>query len=104
MKTFHCDHCGALVFFESVSCVQCGHALGFAPDLMEMVALEPVGEDTWKSLAAGARGRVYRLCANGRDHAVCNWYVAREELEELCAACRLNDVIPDPSVPEHRAR
>jgi len=104
VKTFHCDHCGALVFFESVSCVSCGHALGFAPDLMEMVAFEPAGERGWRSLAAKSQGCVYRLCANGRDHAVCNWYVPQEEPEGLCAACRLNDVIPDPSAPEQRER
>src|SRR5215468_426684 len=104
VKPFHCDHCGALVFFESVSCVSCGHALGFAPDLMEMVAFEAAGERGWRSLAAKSQGRVYRLCANGRDHAVCNWYVPEEEPEGLCAACRLNHVIPDPSAPEQRER
>ncbi len=27
MITFYCDGCGALVFFESVTCVSCGRAL-----------------------------------------------------------------------------
>jgi hypothetical protein len=39
MVTFYCDGCGALVFFESVTCVSCGRALGFLPDVMSMTAL-----------------------------------------------------------------
>ena len=103
MITFYCDGCGALVFFESVTCVSCGRALGFLPDLMTMVALEPHG-DAWTSLAAESGDRLYRLCANGRDFGVCNWYVPAADPATLCAACRLNDVIPDPSVPENHER
>ena len=67
MVTFYCDGCGALVFFESVTCVACGRALGFLPDVMSMTALEPAG-DAWKSLADGSQGKLYRPCANGRDY------------------------------------
>jgi hypothetical protein len=74
MVTFYCDGCGALVFFESVTCVSCGRALGFLPDVMSMTALEPAG-DAWKSLADGSQVKLYRSCANGRDYGVCNWYV-----------------------------
>jgi hypothetical protein len=31
MKTFHCTHCQNLVFFENVSCLNCGHALAYPP-------------------------------------------------------------------------
>jgi hypothetical protein len=103
MVTFYCDGCGALVFFESVTCVSCGRALGFLPDVMSMTALEPAG-DAWKSLADGSEGKLYRPCANGRDYGVCNWFVPVEESEGLCAACRLNEVIPDTSVPDNRER
>lgn len=103
MKTFHCDHCGALVFFENVSCVQCGHALGFLPDIMDLAALEPDGTDQWKSLAAEAQGRLYRACANGRVYSVCNWFVPADESDEFCSACRLNTMVPDASVPEYHA-
>jgi len=34
MVTFYCDGCGAVVCFESVTCVACGRALGFLPDVM----------------------------------------------------------------------
>src|SRR5580765_2891944 len=102
MVTFYCDGCGALVFFESVTCVSCGRALGFLPDVMSMTALEPAG-DAWKRLPEGAEGKLYRPCANGRDYGVCNWYVPVEETQDLCAACRLNEMIPDTSVLDNLA-
>ena len=102
MNVFHCDHCGALVFFENVSCLKCGHALGFLPDIMDLAALEPQDQE-WKSLSAAAPGRLYRACANDRNHAVCNWFVPVDEPYEFCAACRLNAVVPDATLPENHA-
>ena len=32
VKLFACQSCQQIVFFESVSCTKCGHALAFAPD------------------------------------------------------------------------
>ncbi|MEO8429219.1 MAG: putative zinc-binding peptidase [Verrucomicrobiota bacterium] len=104
MKIFHCDHCGSLVFFENVSCVGCGHALGFLPDIMDLAALEPDKDQHWRSLAAASRGKLYRACANGRDYSVCNWFVPVEEPEEYCAACRLNAMVPDVSIQENQTR
>ena len=52
MKIFNCDACRALVFFENVMCLSCGHALGFLPDIMDMAALVPEGQGAWRSLAS----------------------------------------------------
>src|SRR5262245_46503755 len=101
MKTFYCDHCGSLVFFENVSCVGFGHALGFLSDVMDMAALAMSDGGQYQSLASASGGRHYRMCANGREHAVCNWYVPAEEENDFCTACRLNDTIPDVSRPEN---
>jgi hypothetical protein len=104
MKIFHCDACGALVFFENVLCVQCRHVLGFLPDIMDLAALEPEADEQWRSLAADSRGQLYRRCANGRDHSICNWYIpggAAESAETLCEACRLTAEIPDLAEPRH---
>ena len=103
MKTFHCDHCGALVFFENIFCLHCNHALGFLPDIMDLTALEPDQDQQWKSLGAAAGGRLYRACANGRDYSVCNWFVPVDEPDEFCAACRLNAVVPDAALPQNHA-
>ncbi|HYP87628.1 MAG TPA: putative zinc-binding metallopeptidase, partial [Polyangiaceae bacterium] len=43
----------------------------------------------------------YRKCANYLREGVCNWLVPADSSEELCQACRLNDVIPNLSEPEN---
>jgi hypothetical protein len=95
VKIFHCDHCQNLVFFENVQCVNCGHALGFLPDLQEMGSLDPIGGGRWESPIPAARGRAYRLCANYDRENICNWTVPEDDPNPLCASCRLTKVIPD---------
>ena len=99
MKTFHCDVCGSLVFFENVTCVHCGHSLGFLPDALDLSAVEPEAENTIRALSLAARNGVYRTCANGRQHAVCNWLVPESDPSELCRACTLNSTIPNALLP-----
>jgi hypothetical protein len=97
MKTFYCDACGALVFFENVKCVACGHALGFSPDLLDLTALEPAGENTWRGLAVPNQ-EPFRICENGRSYPICNWLVPVTDDHGYCVACRMNHTIPDLSV------
>ena len=99
MRTFYCTCCNSLVFFENVKCVKCGHALGFLPEPGELSALEPVENGAWRPLVPDHTAPLQRLCPNGREHQVCNWMVAMDDPNELCAACRLNKMIPDLSVP-----
>ncbi len=104
MKTFHCDVCGSLVFFENTSCVHCGYSLGFLADVLDLSAVEHESSGNMRALTPAAGGRLYRACANGRQHAVCNWLVPIDDPDPFCAACRLNVVIPDLSVPGNLAR
>jgi hypothetical protein len=46
-------------------------------------------------------GRAYRKCANYEQYEVCNWMVAAEHEDPLCAACRPNRVIPNLERPGH---
>lgn len=80
MKVFHCDHCDALVFFENVQCVSCGHSLAFLPEVGAIGTFEP------------AR---YRMCQNFTQHNVCNWAIEAGDDHSLCRSCRLTTVIPD---------
>lgn len=103
MRLFTCDNCGQVVYFENVSCTHCGATLGFAPDPLQIIALEPVSKGLWRKLGRKKQKQRdhFKLCANGRDHEVCNWLVPEEDEQEFCKACRLNHTIPDLSVPGH---
>jgi len=91
MRVFHCDACGGLVYFENTSCLNCGAALAFLPDAIEVKSLDKVDDSHWRSTS----GRKYRLCENYTVQNVCNWAVPIEDGEELCVSCRLNSVIPN---------
>jgi len=94
MKVFHCDHCGQLVYFENTTCLSCGTALAFLPDVAEIRGLDPADEFKWRS----STGRHYRLCQNYSQYNVCNWAVPVEDENPFCVSCRLNQIIPDLSV------
>jgi len=101
VKTFHCTACQALVFFENTQCLTCGRALAFAADRMAMVALSPDDGGLWKPVEEpDSTTTAYRLCANYREHAVCNWLVAAESPDSLCRACSLTQTIPNLDLPE----
>jgi len=95
MQIFHCDHCGALVFFENVQCVSCGHTLAFLQDLRIVSSLERTEAGKWRSPLR--KDSEYRLCTNYSDRDVCNWAIPVEDDNPLCASCRLTSVIPDLS-------
>ena len=103
MKTFHCDDCGNLVFFENVNCLKCGHALGFLPSGQELSALEPGDDGTWRPPARERASQLFKFCDNARHH-VCNWMVEAGDANPFCQACRLNELIPDISLPDNLTR
>lgn len=99
MQIFACGACAQLVYFENTACTRCGHALGFDPGGMALLALEP-GEDGL--LRDVDRGRLWRRCRNA-GHEACNWLIPAGDPDTLCLACRLNRTIPDLSVPGNLA-
>jgi hypothetical protein len=96
MRLFVCQGCGQMVYFENVSCTRCGAVLGFAPDTLAVQALAPASATDWQPIGGG---RTYRHCANRVQHDVCNWLVEVADGDPFCIACRLNQTIPDLSVP-----
>ncbi len=101
MKTFFCDGCGRLVFFENTACLACGRRLGFVPEAADLRALEPEKEGAWRAL--GQEG-LYRQCKNWQDHQACNWMVEATDANPFCLSCRLNEMIPDLTVAENMER
>src|SRR5882724_532740 len=104
MKAYHCDGCGSLVFFDNVSCVHCGHALGFLPASDRLSALEPAENGAWKALAPNAKRQLHRKCINGQRYQVCNWMIELDDPAPFCAACRLNEMIPNLELPGNQER
>src|SRR6266700_2086708 len=104
MRVFHCHHCGSLLFFENVQCVRCGRSLGFLPEVNDLSTLEPAAGGSWRALTPAAAGRFHRHCRNGEQHHICNWLVPVEDANPFCAACRLNEMIPDLDVPGNPER
>ena len=102
MQTFHCDHCGHLVYFENHRCDACGHALGYLSDLRTMAALEPAQDGLWSRVGADAAHHRYRMCRNYSAHNVCNWMLAEHDPNSLCESCRLNEIIPALGLPQNR--
>jgi len=122
MRTFHCSHCQHLVFFESVVCVNCGHALAVLPDTLDMAAVRPVdapaaegaasppadGSALWEVVRADPPAAPdaplrYRLCANHALHDACNFAVAESD-GPLCVSCRQTRTLPDLAVPDNLRR
>lgn len=105
MRTFHCDHCRNLLFFENVSCLRCNHQLGFVPNRIDLCTLVPAGDNLWKPIAGDAGGELpLRQCRNAIDYQLCNWMVTGDDSNPLCQACRLNLVVPDLSIQDNTAR
>lgn len=111
MNTFHCDNCGAQVFFENTVCGSCGWMLGYQPELQSITSFSALetplaesgadpeqaaqpGPGRWRSVRPENEGRVFKQCLNYWRENICNWMLDEQETHELCASCRLTRVIP----------
>ncbi|WP_332675187.1 zinc-binding metallopeptidase family protein [Aromatoleum sp.] len=94
MKTFYCGHCGYLAFFENTVCGNCGSALGFVPDEMDVGAFVVETDGRWRRLG-GPHGdaHAWRPCRNYAVERVCNWMV-EGAAGQLCCSCRHTEITP----------
>jgi hypothetical protein len=97
-RAFRC-RCGRPVFFRNSQCLACGTPLGYLPDRLTLLPLQPGSEGDWQVWDEGD-GPHYKRCANF-ELAACNWMLGADETVAHCVSCRLNRVIPDLSVPEN---
>ncbi len=102
MKTFYCDHCGQLIYFENVQCLNCGHMLGYCHDSQKNTAFEIIGKDHWSSLAPRSLGKLYKPCFNYTQENVCNWMIPIESSDHYCLSCSLTQTIPDINTGDNR--
>ena len=92
MRIFTCKQCGQLVYFENIYCENCNHSLGFDIETMDICTLVPT--ENGQFALVNQPELSYRYCSN-YEHKVCNWLVPAHSVEKLCAACELNDTIPN---------
>jgi len=90
VKLFHCGSCGNALFFENVTCLQCGSDLAFLPDRLSMAAIEPVPDEPglWRRKTQRKRPtlRRYRLCQNHTERQACNFAIPEADPNPLCVA------------------
>ena len=86
MNLFNCTHCGEPVYFENISCENCGYSIGFQPIEMRPWAFAPGQSIPW--------------CAN-HERGNCNWLIDANSVSGFCLACELNTTIPDLSSPKY---
>lgn len=76
--------------------------LGYVPELSEVCAFEPAGDNLWRNLHPDANGALHKQCNNYALENVCNWMLPADSTESLCSACSLTHTIPNLSQPENR--
>ena len=87
MKRFRCQ-CNQEIFFHNSICHACGFSVGYNPVQNQM--------ESWASDATASQDtQGHKLCANGREHHLCNWLIPADDPNDLCIACRLNRTIPN---------
>jgi hypothetical protein len=95
LKTFECV-CGNTLFFENTECVACERALGFLPSQNRIAALDPAGEERFRTL--GIPETLWRKCQNYAAHSACNWMIPEAQAGDYCFACKFTAAIPDLAV------
>jgi hypothetical protein len=98
------------VFFPNSRCLACGAALGFDPERLAMISLEPDGDEgLWREAQpddAAASDTAHsalrwRRCVNLESASGCNWLVAEHDAAAdtppQCRCCRLLRTVPDLS-------
>ncbi len=100
MKDFYC-RCGARVFFRNTRCLNCQRQLGFDPQQLTMLSLDPVDNEHTFTDTAEQR---YRFCKNHDDYGACNWLLKDGDDEHYCLSCRLNNTVPDLTFADNVAK
>ena len=90
MKTFTCDNCKQLLYFENSTCLNCNHTVGFDAMQFDLLTLDKNGNDY---LPINQINTVVRFCTN-IVHGTCNWLIHVDQSSPFCSACSLNRTIP----------
>ncbi|MDT0642853.1 putative zinc-binding metallopeptidase [Zunongwangia sp. F363] len=87
MKTFTCNNCENIVFYENDICGYCSSLLGYWNREEKMLAAKP-------GTVFSNNETFFKYCRN-HEYGACNWLIPLNFDIEYCEACQLNSVIPD---------
>lgn len=90
MRSLAC-RCGQTVYFENLSCANCGRKLAFDPTSLAMASESQPGDGL-------------PFCRNRASDSRCNWLSDQAGGNGTCISCRSSEVIPALSKPENRDR
>ena len=89
MVIFDCPNCGADIFFENDTCMNCRSVLGFDSKSLRFREAHKYGNNNYDSF--GSAHLPY--CQNHQLH-ICNWFVEKPG-DPFCKACSLNRKVPN---------
>lgn len=87
MRSFTCDHCGQVVFFENDLCLRCSSPLGYVHERGEVIALTDVDG---RLVELSDPTLTWQRCAT-RPVTGCNWLVPDGG---MCFSCELTRTRP----------
>ena len=91
-RSYEC-RCGAAIVLSNNECTTCNSVLGFLPDTVSLVAVDP--DPVSGTVRIEGRELLYKYCGNRETPARCNWLLEAGDSSSFCVACRLNRTIPD---------
>lgn len=105
VRLFSCPKCRCVLFFENTVCTQCSQAVGYAPELAQLVALPKNGggDKPFQVKQGGKKPALYSRCQTFLEHDACNWLVSSADHQPLCRSCRLTEPNPELTTSENRA-
>ena len=68
--------------------------LGYQPEWRAIMAFASAGDNLWRSQHPSNAGLLFKQCANYAREQVCNWMLAADSADDLCASCQLTHAIP----------
>jgi hypothetical protein len=97
MRIFHCDRCGAVLTFASVSCPNCTAAIGYVSEQRTLRVVVPTSDPAVFRLDDGSVPPMWR-CMNSAYG--CNWMLPADSGDTWCRSCRLTRGRPDVGRPD----
>jgi len=100
MRIFHCDRCGAVLTFASLTCPACKADIGYLSDQRTLRVLVPDDGTAAFRLDGDDHGRAAPMWRCMNSAWGCNWMLPADSGDTWCRSCRLTRGRPDVGRPD----